>query len=268
MAIPDYQSLMLPVLQTLTGGGEVSIAQTRKRVAAGLNLSDEDLAERLPSGGQSTFANRVGWAVTHLTFAGLIKKIRRGVNQLTEEGEQLLASRPERIDNKLLESYPAYVKRRQGWTQPPNGGNGPTPPDPVLTPEERLERDHQLLEESLESQVLDRVRDASPAFFERVVVDLMVSMGYGGGRPEMGEVMGTSRRWGDRRNDSGRRASLDEVYVQAKRYAEGNTIGRTACETLRAHWTPPVLSREFSSPLQPLPPRHETTLPAVQNGSC
>ena len=191
MAIPDYQSLMLPVLQTLADGREVSIAETRRRVAAALVLSNEELAERLPSGVQSTFANRVGWAVTYMTFAGLIDKVRRGVNRLTVDGEQLLAKAPERIDNKLLEGYPAFLERRKLTERSPKGETEhESPGGPVLTPEERMGRDHKLLEQELERDVLDRIRNASPAFFERVVMDLLVAMGYGGGRPEMGDVMG------------------------------------------------------------------------------
>ena len=226
MAIPDYQSLMLPVLETFAGGEEVSIAETRDRVAATLKLSNEELAERLPSGAQSILANRVGWAVTYMTFAGLIGKVRRGVNRLTVDGEQLLAKAPERIDNKLLERYPAFVQRRNLTERSPKRETEhESPLEPVLTPEERMGRDHQLLEQELETEVLDRIRNASPAFFERVVMDLLVAMGYGGGRPEMGKVMG---RPGDGGIDGTIREDalgLDEVYVQAKRYAEGNSIG-------------------------------------------
>ena len=226
MAIPDYQSLMLPVLETFAGGEEVSIAETRDRVAATLKLSNEELAERLPSGTQSTLANRVGWAVTYMTFAGLIGKVRRGANRLTVDGEQLLAKAPERIDNKLLERYPAFVKRRK---QTDGSSKGDTKRQPTreteLTPEERMAHDYQSLEKGLEVEVLERIRNASPAFFEGVVKDLLIAMGYGGGRPEMGEVVG---RPGDGGIDGTIREDalgLDEVYVQAKKYAEGNTVG-------------------------------------------
>ena len=112
MAIPDYQSLMLPVLQTLADGREVSVAEMRERVAARLRLSKEDLAEKPPSGRQSTFINRTSWAVAYLAMAGLVDKIQRGVYRVTEDGEGSLASSPNRIDNKLLNSYPAFVMRR------------------------------------------------------------------------------------------------------------------------------------------------------------
>ena len=112
MAIPDYQSLMLPVLQTLADRDEVSIAETHEQVAARLKLSDEDLAERPPRGRQSTFINRTSWAVAYLSMAGLVDNPRRGVYRVTKDGEGSLASSPNRIDNKLLDSYPAFVMRR------------------------------------------------------------------------------------------------------------------------------------------------------------
>ena len=226
MAIPDYQSLMLPVLQTLADRDEVSIAETREQVAARLKLSDEDLAERPPRGRQSTFINRTSWAVAYLSMAGLVGKPRRGVYRLTEDGERLLANAPDRIDNRLLERYPAFVKKRKGTDGSSNGDTKPQPmQETELTPEERMDHDHKVLERGLEVEVLDRVRNSSPAFFEGVVKDLLIAMGYGGGRPEMGEVVG---RPGDGGIDGTIREDalgLDEVYVQAKRYAEGNTVG-------------------------------------------
>ena len=112
MAIPDYQSLMLPVLQTLADRDEVSIAEARERVAVRLKLADEDLAEKPPRGRQSTFINRISWAVAYLSMAGLVENPRRGVYRVTKDGERSLASSPNRIDNKLLHSYPAFVMRR------------------------------------------------------------------------------------------------------------------------------------------------------------
>ena len=171
------------------------------------------------------------WAVSYMIRAGLVERVRRGVYRVATQGTQLLDQAPARIDIKLLQEYPAFVEwKSQPETSPPPGetpaGNGPG--EPVRTPEEILDDVTRQLREALEAEALDRIRKAEPKFLERVVVDLLIAMGYGGGDTAMGQVIGRS---GDGGIDGAIREDalgLDEVYVQAKKYAAGNTVGAGA----------------------------------------
>jgi restriction system protein len=229
MPIPDYQAFMLPALKALANGREARISTIRKRIADTERLSHEDLGEMLPSGKQTAFVNRVSWAIMHLQRAVLVARVRRAVYQITEDGTALLARHPPRIDLGVLQTYPAFVE----WAETVNKSSGnkdkPTPlPTSVDTPEEALDRAARQLRNTLQADVLDRVRKATPAFFEQVVVDLLIAMGYGGGDAGRGSVDGKS---GDHGIDGTIREDalgLDEVYVQAKRYGLGNTVGEDA----------------------------------------
>jgi restriction system protein len=187
MAVPDFQSLMLPVLRAVADG-DISAADLRSRVAAELRLTETDLAEMLPSGRQTTFANRTAWANVFLQRAGLLEKVSRGVYRITDEGRKALAEQAERIDMRFLERYPAYVE----WRQRSAAGSSERALPPVAdvvaarTPEEQIDASFKSLGAALEDDLLERVREMSPAFFERLIIDLLIAMGYGGGRAEMG----------------------------------------------------------------------------------
>ena len=229
MPIPGYQSFMLPALKALANGRQARISTVRKRIAAAEKLTTEDLNEMLPSGKQTAFTNRVSWAVMHLQRAALVHRPRRAVYQITEAGTKLLARRPPRIDLGVLQAYPEFAK----WTEAVNKSSGEEgkidrTAASVDTPEEALGRAAKQLRNTLEADVLDRVRKAPPAFFEQVVVDLLIAMGYGGGDADKGSVTGKS---GDHGIDGTIREDalgLDEVYVQTKRYGHGNTVGEGA----------------------------------------
>ena len=227
MPIPDFQSLMLPALKALSAGAEKPISEIRNHIAEAQGLTPEEIQELLPSGRQPVFVNRVSWALIHLGRAGLSERIRRGVWRLTTEGEKLLADVPPRIDMNYLRNYPAYVAWRTGKnTPPPSEDAALMPPDASAnTPEEELERVVQQLCDELEADVLDRVREAPPAFLEQVVVDLLIAMGYGKGDAAMGRVTGRSGDGGIDGKIREDALGLDEVYVQAKKYADGNTVG-------------------------------------------
>ena len=229
MPVPDFQSLMLPALKAFAVGGEAPIAEVRKRIAASAELSAEDIREMLPSGRQSVFANRVSWAVMHMVRAGLLERVRHGVYRLTQEGERLLSDAPSRIDIGLLGRYPSYAEWSQRANAPPTTTTtAPTPSDGASdTPEEALDRAARQLSSVLEADVLHRVRDAPPAFLERVVVDLLIAMGYGGGDAAKGRVTGGSGDGGIDGTIREDALGLDEVYVQAKKYAEGKTVGES-----------------------------------------
>jgi len=227
MPIPDFQSLMLPALEALSDGAEKPIAEIRNYIAEAQGLTPEDMRELLPNGRQPVFVNRVSWALIHLSRAGLSERVRRSVWRLTTEGEKLLANEPRRIDMNYLRNYPAYVARQPGKNTPPSSEDAALipPDDSANTPEEELERVVQQLCDELETDVLDRVREAPPAFLEQVVVDLLIAMGYGKGDAAMGRVTGRSGDGGIDGKIREDALGLDEVYVQAKKYADGNTVG-------------------------------------------
>ena len=214
MPVPDFQSLMLPTLKALSRGRETHISEVRAHIAANEGLTPEELREMIPSGLQPVFVNRVSWALIYMKNAGLVDRVRRAVYRLTDEGERL-ANLPTRIDLKVLCTYPAYLE----WSKKTN--TRPLRKDIVSvqddestdTPEEALDRAAKQLRGSLEIDVLERVRDAAPAFLEQVVVDLLIAMGYGGGDAEMGRVTGRSGDGGIDDTIREDALGLDEVYV-------------------------------------------------------
>ncbi len=165
----------------------------------------------------------------YMERAGLLGRLRRGVYRLTQEGERLLSRKPSRIDLNLLGEYPDFTDwlRRANGPSPSKGVASKQNGDVTDTPEEVLDRAAQQLTSALEADVLHRVRDAAPAFLERVVVDLLIAMGYGGGDATMGRVTGRSGDGGIDGTIREDALGLDEVYVQAKKYAEGNAVGES-----------------------------------------
>lgn len=183
MPVPDFQSLMLPVLRALEDGEDSSVRMVRERVASAEGLTDKDLREMLPSGRQRAFVNRVAWVLTYLLRAALVERVRRGVYRVSDEGRRLLADPPNRVDIKYLRRFPAFVK---GKKKSDKGLGEPSP----KTPEEALEAADRELTEALEADVLDRLRKAEPKFLEQAVVALLIAMGYGGGDATRGRVTG------------------------------------------------------------------------------
>ena len=229
MPVPDFQSLMLPALKALADGAETPISEVRTRIADTEQLTAEDMREMLPNSRQSVFTNRVSWALLYLGRAGLSKRVRRGIWQLSAEGKKLLAEAPPRLDMNRLRDYPAYVAWRSGKGTPSAHDDVvPAPPDDLIeTPEEALDHAIRQMHDAIEAEVLNRIHEAPPSFLEKVVVDLLIAMGYGGGDPAMGQVTGRSGDGGIDGTIREDALGLDEVYVQAKKYAEGNTVGES-----------------------------------------
>ncbi len=227
MAIPDYQTLMLPLLRLLGDGGEHRASDAVERLADEFGLTDEERTEHLASGPQTVMRNRVGWACTYMKKAGLISSPRRGCFTIAERGRSVLQTPPERIDVKYLERYPEFVAfRGAGREQLPVGVPTPggEPGAPEATPEEALDRAYQLLRRGLELEVLEQVKAASAAFFEQLVVDLLVRMGYGGSLRDAGQAVGRSGDGGIDGIIKEDRLGLDVIYIQAKRW--DTTVGR------------------------------------------
>lgn len=222
MAIPDFQSLMLPLLEFVADGIEHSSRDAREHLAGVFGLSAAERAELLPSGRQPVFDNRVAWAKTFLKQAGLLFSPRRGYFQISERGRQILAEKPGRIDNRFLSRFPEFVEfRMSGQRERQAPVSTSAEACEVSTPEEMLEAAYQQIRGDLAAELLLRIKAAPPAFFERLVVELMVAMGYGGSRREAGQAIGRSGDGGIDGIIREDRLGLDIIYIQAKRW-EGN----------------------------------------------
>lgn len=224
MPIPDFQSIMLPLLQFAGDGKLHTMQEARHHLAAHFRLTGDELAERLPSGRALTFLNRVAWAKTYLRQAGLIDAPQRAAFVLSARGREVLRDPPSRIDIHYLEKFSDYAQLRsrrrktRGETEETEHVGDPA------TPEERLEGAYSQLRDDLAEVLLTEVKKCSPTFFEKLVVDLLLRMGYGGSLQEAGQAVG---RGGDEGIDGvikEDRLGLDVIYLQAKRW-EG-TVGR------------------------------------------
>ena len=228
MAIPDYQSIMLPLLR-LAGDGETHQFRTSvQALAQHFKLSETERKELLPSGKQPTFDNRVGWARTYLTKAGLLESPKRGVFQITHEGRRVLEQSPAAINVQFLERFEEFrtfrALKREQLPSNSNIESEVISNDTRQTPEESLESAYQALRENLAGEILATVKKCSPEFFEQLVVDLLVSMGYGGSRREAGQAIGRSGDEGIDGIIKEDRLGLDIIYVQAKRWE--SVVGR------------------------------------------
>jgi len=226
MPIPDYQTLMLPLLRLASDSVEKPFRDAVERLADEFSLTDEERTEMLPSGTAHVFGNRVGWARSYLKQAGLLDAPKRGVFRITSDGKALLATSPPKIDNNLLNQYASFrafrVRGKEGE------GSAPTLPFAETaseqTPEDAMALAYQRVRKNLEGELLEQVKTASPAFFERLVVDLIVAMGYGGTLQDAGRAIGRSGDGGIDGIIKEDRLGLDVIYLQAKKW-EGN-VGR------------------------------------------
>jgi restriction system protein len=226
MAIPDFQSIMRPLLEHLSDGREHDRQETVEVLSRQFRLSEEELAQLLPSGKQQTFANRIAWAKSHLKGAGLLESPKRGVSKITPVGQAFLAAHSGPVGMNVLSQYPAYQAFR-GTRNPSKGGKS-KPPAPNggdnLTPEEHIEFGYEQHRTKLVSEILEKVKASAPDFFERLVVELLVAMGYGGSRADAGRAVGRSGDGGIDGIIKEDKLGLDTIYIQAKRW-EG-TVSR------------------------------------------
>jgi restriction system protein len=229
MSIPDYQSLMLPVLSTSLDG-EIRIGDVVERLAEKLGLTPEERSQLLPSGKQTVFANRVHWAKTYLAKAGLIESTRRGHFKITPRGRQAIEAQPARIDNDFLSQFEEFEKWRGVDQEIAEDQHSAAPAfvNQKETPDEIMRAAHRQIETSLAQELLDRIRSAPPDFFERLIVNLLLSMGFGGSVADAGRALGRSGDDGIDGVIDQDALGLDRVYIQAKRYASGNNIGSGA----------------------------------------
>ena len=222
MAIPDYETIMLPLLKLMRDGRERSVGECIGRLAEEFCLSEEEKRHLLPSGLMPTFNNRVAWARTYMKQAGLLESTRRGFIKITERGRQVLQDNPGKITGRLLSQFPEFVE-----FQSPKKEMKETPAAQTSkgdqTPEEMLEYAHQRITSELSQEILRQIRTCSPDFFERLGVELLVKMGYGGSLQEAGQAIGGSGDEGIDGIIKEDKLGLDTIYIQAKRWA--NSIG-------------------------------------------
>ena len=225
--IPDYQTLMLPLLKLVSDGQEHKYRDIIENLAIKFEVTDEERKELLASGNQAIFDNRVGWAKTYLKKAGLLDSPKRATFVITDLGRQTLSKNPDRIDAKYLRQFPAFLEfqnasRNENETEEEIA----TIEIHEQTPEENLDKAYQRIRKSLASELLNKVIELSPAFFERLVVELLVKMGYGGSIKDAGKAMGKSGDEGIDGTIKEDKLGLDIIYIQAKRWKTGNVVGR------------------------------------------
>ncbi|MBN8963726.1 MAG: restriction endonuclease [Rhizobiales bacterium] len=231
MAIPDYQMLMLPLLKR-AAKHEIRVPDIRDDIANEFGLTPDEREQLLESGTQRIIDNRLHWAKIYLSKAGLIDTPSRGKFIATDEGRALLATKPSSINNELLSRYPSFVAFKIGRATASvdaRSGNGRA--EKVIqveaaTPEEQIDAAVGALNATLASDLIERILHNAPAFFERLIIDLLVKMGYGGSRSDAATSLGKPNDGGVDGVINEDLLGLDRVYIQAKRYAEGNNIGR------------------------------------------
>ncbi|AGT07341.1 restriction endonuclease [Paracoccus aminophilus] len=228
--LPRFEELMLPVLE-LIAEHRKTVADCLPEIQKRFHLTAEQMDELLPSGKQTTISNRIHWARNYMKHAGLVEPIARGQYKITPLGQQLLVQKPEKIDKTVLEGYPLYQAwRSQDAEKAPASASHGVPPVEVETPEERIEASFRQLDEALTEDLLTAVLSLTPARFEQLIVELLLAMGYGDGRAEMGQAIGKSGDGGIDGVVNEDKLGLDAVYIQAKRYAPENTVGRPALQ--------------------------------------
>jgi len=224
MGIPDYQTLMLPVLKIAGDGREHRIGDVVSQLAQDFGLTAEEQQQRLPSGKQFTFANRVHWARTYLVQAGLLEATKRAHFKITDRGRKALAEGPPRIDVEYLMQFPEFVQfKERSWVPGSEIAlefvESLAVAPQVETPDELLRSTAKQIETALKKELLSRILAAPPSFFEGLIVGLLLAMGYGGSREEAGKIVGRSGDGGIDGVIDQDALGLDRVYVQAKRYA-------------------------------------------------
>ncbi len=222
MPIPDFQSFFVPVLQAVMDGADHAASEIREKVVKMLQFTPDELEQKIPSGSQTVFVNRVTWSTVYLTKAGALRRVRRGVFQIADRGRELLKRHPNKISVNVLKEFPEFAAFQTG--QAVNTNQIDHKIEATETPEEVLASAYQVLRKALANDVLEAVRKSTPMFFETLVVDLLVAMGYGGSAADAGKAVGGSGDGGIDGIIKEDKLGLDVVYLQAKRWKD--PVGR------------------------------------------
>lgn len=226
MPIPDYQSIFKPLLKLAGDEKEHSVKEAHDKLAEEFGLTEDEINVLVPSGKVRLFYDRLAWAKTYLKKAGLLEDIRRGVFKITKRGLEVFKEDPPNLNAKYLKKFPEFLEFHSG--KPISGVDTGTEPPPEdddgQTPEEQLDQSYQKIKSALASDLLDQVKSCAPQFFEQLVVDLMVAMGYGGSRVDAGKAVGRVKDGGIDGIIKEDKLGLDVVYLQAKRWKD--SVGR------------------------------------------
>ena len=218
MAIPNYQQLMLPLLKSISDGQTYLFRDVIEKLAVDFKLTDKERNELLPSGQQAVFDNRVGWARTYLKKAGLIESNKRGTLQITQRGLDALKQNSKEIDVTFLEQFSEFVEFKNINRKQIDEKKAETEIETEKTPEELLEFAYQNIRQNLSQELIEIIKNCSPRFFENLVIDLLLKMGYGGSRKDAGEAIGRTGDGGIDGIIKEDKLGLDIIYIQAKRW--------------------------------------------------
>lgn len=222
--IPDYQTLMLPLLEAVADGSEYKLNDIVEILAARFKLTTKERSELLPSGQTFLFGNRVGWARTYLKKSGLLDSSKRGTVKLTQRGKSVLIQKPKKIDVRFLKQFPEFLEFQSAKKEEHDLQTDTHAEKNEGTPEELIESGYLKIRKSLEQEILTKLKSIHPAFFEKIVVELLVKMGYGGSIAEAGKATKYSNDEGIDGIIKEDKLGLDVIYIQAKRW-EG-VVGR------------------------------------------
>ena len=222
--IPGFQKMMLPLLRFSGDKQEHSTTDALDVIAKEFGINEEQKNQLLPSGNQKVFYNRVFWAKAYLKMAGLIENTKRAHFKITERGLNTLKENPPEINLKYLKRFPDYVELSESWKKDSSKSESDEDESIPQTPEESLESSFQDIQKTLAQELLSKIKTCSPSFFERMVIELLVSMGYGGSRIDAGKAIGKSGDEGIDGIIKEDKLGLDVIYIQAKRWE--NVVGR------------------------------------------
>lgn len=219
--IPDFQSIMLPLLKSFKKGEIKSAKELRLNMVNHFNMTEEELKEKTPSGKQFTYSNRIAWAISFLKMAKLIKSPKQGSYQITDEGINVLKSPPEKITVSFLKQFEIFSKNRN-----PEKNENIEQDEKITekTPDELIEIGYKQIQNELSLKLLNQIKDGSPYFFEKLVLDLLLKMGYGGSETDNGELTQKGSDEGIDGIIKEDRLGLDKIYIQAKKWE--NNVGR------------------------------------------
>lgn len=226
MAIPSFQDFMLPLLELLQDGKAHKILDVREKLAEYFNITEDEKKILLPSGRQEVYKNRIGWARTYLYNAGLIKRVERGIYEITERGLGVLREKPSRIDVNYLMKFPEFKEFIRGRDKELPPINTQDIEQEQETPLEILGKMYQVIREQLAKEILERIMQKPPEFFEKLIIDLLQAMGYGGSLEDAGSITKKTSDEGIDGIIKEDKLGLDVIYIQAKRWSSDRLVGR------------------------------------------
>ncbi len=227
MSIPKYHEIMLPLLKELAEVDQMTMALVKEKMTAYFQLTEEEIKELLPSGNQQIFYNRIGWARTYLKKAMLIESPKRGVFRITVRGKEVLQEKPNEINASYLKKFDEFRDfQNMDKGNESSDEEGSSEEVSSSTPIETFESSYKKIQTDLKAELIDQILDCSPFFFEKLVVDLVINLGYGGSRKEAGEAFRTTGDEGIDGIIKEDKLGLDLIYLQAKRWKIDSCVGR------------------------------------------